>query len=685
MSGAKGHPVGSTRSALPDPDLSRLLLENLATGVFGVDLEGRFTFLNRAATRLFGFTSPESVLGRDSHSLTSHGDEDGVRYTVMDCPIHRAMVTGRPLEVGTDTFRRIDGSPFFARYYATPLFDGEGDVQGAVVAIEDITENLLRERTLTQYKAVFDAARDAILLHDQRAIIDCNPASVALFGARSPEGLIGRHPGDCSPELQPDGRPSRETAETYATQALTEGSVAYEWLCRGLDGRTFPSEVLLSRVDLPEGPFLQAVVRDITERQRAERALQRSQAELAAAQEMARLGNWVWEIDSGRLSWSDEVFRIFGLEPESRPPDYAEFLRFLHPEDRDRFERAVAKALDGESGYELEYRILQPGGSQRTVQERGRLVRDDGARPVRVRGTVQDITDRRRLEDQLRDQRDLVETILDGLPALFFLLDTEGRLVRWNHNLERVTGIGEAQIQGRPATELADPLDRERLGRAFALTLQEGSAEIEAGLRTRDRRLVPYLFTCNRVHLEGGTFLAGFGVDISERKRLEKELARQASHDRLTGLYNRWKFEEVLELELERARRYGTQFSVVMFDIDHFKRVNDDFGHDIGDRVLRRIGELVSQQVRRTDILARWGGEEFMLLLSETGLEQALQLAESTRVRVGQTDLPECGRLTISLGVTEYRPGETVPTMLKRVDNALYAAKQGGRNRTISA
>ena len=685
MSRANDHPSESIRRGLPEPDLSRLLLENLATGVFGVDVEGRFTFLNRAATRLFGFTSPESVLGRDSHSLTNHSDQDGVRYTVMECPIHRVMVTGRPLEVGTDTFRRIDGSPFFARYYATPLLDGAGDVQGAVVAIEDITESLLRERTLAQYKAVFDASRDAILLHDRRAIIDCNPASLDLFGATSPGDLIGHHPGDCSPQFQPDGRPSRETLESLAEQALTGGSVAYEWLCRGLDGRGFPSEVLLSRVDLPEGPFLQAVIRDITERQRAERALRHSQAELAAAQEMAQLGNWVRDIGSGQLSWSDEVFRIFGLEPGSRQPDYGDVLRLVHPEDRERLECAIAGALQNGTGYELEHRILRPDGSQRTVQERARVVRGDGGRSARVRGTIQDVTDRRRLEDQLRDQRDLVETILDGLPAIFFLLDTEGRLVRWNRNLEQVTGISEDRIQGREAVQLADPLDQQRLGSAFDLTLQEGSAEIEAGLRDHNGRIVHYLFTCNRVRLQGGTFLAGFGVDISERKRLEKELARQASHDHLTGLYNRWKFEEVLQLERERARRYGTQFSVVMFDIDHFKRVNDEFGHDVGDRVLQGIGGLVAQQVRRTDILARWGGEEFMLLLSETGLEHARQLAEATRMRVGQADFPGCGRLTISLGVTEYRPGETLSTMLKRVDNALYSAKRGGRDRTVTA
>jgi len=685
MSGANDHVSGAQTSSLPEADLSRLLLENLATGVFGVDVEGRFTFLNRAATRLFGFTSPESVLGRDSHSLTNHGDEEGVRYSVMDCPIHRVMVTGRALEVGSDTFRRIDGSPFFARYYAAPLFDRNGDVQGAVVAIEDITESLLQERTLTQYKAVFDASRDAIVLHDRRAIIDCNPAAVQLFAAPSPQDLIGLHPGACSPEFQPDGQPSRETAEAFAEQALAGGSVAYEWMCKGLNGRTFSSEVLLSRVDLPEGPFLQAVIRDITERQRAERALRRSQAELAAAQELAHLGNWLWDLGADRIVWSDEVFRIFGLEPGTLQPDYEDFLHRVHPEDRERVAQAIGSALKGSAEYDIEYRILQSDGSLRTVHERARVTRDADGRAQRMRGTVQDITERRQLEDQLRYQRDLVETVLDGLPAIFFLLDAESRTVRWNRNFETVTGSGGAAIKSRQVIEFVDSIDRQRLDGAFALAFAEGPAEIEAGLRAQDGRIIPYFFTCNRVQLEGGTFLAGFGVDISERKRLEKELARQASHDHLTGLYNRWKFEEVLELEIERARRYGTQFSVVMFDIDHFKRVNDEFGHDVGDLVLKRLGEVVGQQIRRTDILARWGGEEFMLLLSETALDHALQLAEATRRRVGEARFPGPDRLTISLGVTEYRPGETVPTMLKRVDGALYQAKQGGRNRAVAA
>ena len=679
-----GQHAGFSPATLPDHDLSRMLLDNLATGVFGIDLGGRFTFLNHAATRLFGFDTPEAVLGRESHALTRHANDLGIRYDESDCPIYRVMSTGQALESGTDTFRRVDGSPFFAQVHAAPLRNSEGEVCGAVVAIEDITERLFRERTLAQYKAVFEASRDAIVLHDQRVIVHCNPSSVALFGARAPNDLIGRHPGGCSPEFQPDGRPSREAADGYTKQALAEGSVAYEWHCQAMDGRTFPSEVMLSRVDLPEGPILQAVIRDITDRQTAERALRRSESELAAAQEIAQLGNWAWDVASGAMTWSDEVYRIFGVQPANFSPNYSDFLRFVHPADRARLTTAIDHALNGPGDYDLEHRILRADGSQRTVHERGRIVRDPTGRPLRMRGTVQDVSERRALEDQLRYERDLGETVLEELPAIFFLLDAGGRPIRWNRNLETVIGIPPDGIGAHRAIEYVDPADQHRVSATMKKILNEGSGDVEAGLLSCHGWPIPYYFTGSRVELANEVFLVGFGVDLSERRRLELELERQASHDRLTGLYNRWKFEEALNLETERARRYGTEFSLVMFDIDRFKEVNDTYGHDVGDAVLRKMAAVVGQQIRRTDILARWGGEEFMILLSETGLDHATRLAEATRIRVAQADFPGPGRLTISLGVTEYLRGETISTLLKRVDNAMYQAKQRGRDCTVA-
>gem|GEM_PF-1469179 len=168
------------------------------------------------------------------------------------------------------------------------------------------------------------------------------------------------------------------------------------------------------------------------------------------------------------------------------------------------------------------------------------------------------------------------------------------------------------------------------------------------------------------------------------RKELELELEDLASHDSLTGLYNRRKFESLLAHEIQRAGRYDKCFSLVLFDIDRFKDVNDHFGHTTGDTVLCRLIETVQDQTRGSDTLARWGGEEFVLLLPETDMEGARRVAEAARERVASTRFPGPGHLTISLGISQYRPGDTMTDLIERADEALYRAKRQGRDQTVS-
>ncbi|MFB6359552.1 MAG: GGDEF domain-containing protein, partial [Thiohalorhabdaceae bacterium] len=169
------------------------------------------------------------------------------------------------------------------------------------------------------------------------------------------------------------------------------------------------------------------------------------------------------------------------------------------------------------------------------------------------------------------------------------------------------------------------------------------------------------------------------------RRRLEAELARRATRDQLTGVYNRHHFELVLEQEMERSRRYGGPFALVMFDIDHFKAVNDWYGHTVGDEVLIELTRLIQESLRKSDILARWGGEEFMVLLPETSREGAETVAEQLRAKVAQTQFPGAGGITLSAGIAEYRAVETQKVLTKRADEALYRAKELGRNRLVVA
>jgi len=162
------------------------------------------------------------------------------------------------------------------------------------------------------------------------------------------------------------------------------------------------------------------------------------------------------------------------------------------------------------------------------------------------------------------------------------------------------------------------------------------------------------------------------------------ELERQVASDSLTGLWNRMHFDRLLEAELDRSRRYRQPVSLVLFDIDHFKQVNDACGHQAGDAVLRELALVAHAALRASDALFRWGGEEFAVLAPSTGHRGAHRLAEALRLRVADTLFPAVGRLTISAGVAEHLDAESGNDWFRRADAMLYSAKNAGRNRALA-
>jgi diguanylate cyclase (GGDEF)-like protein/PAS domain S-box-containing protein len=170
------------------------------------------------------------------------------------------------------------------------------------------------------------------------------------------------------------------------------------------------------------------------------------------------------------------------------------------------------------------------------------------------------------------------------------------------------------------------------------------------------------------------------GKDVTADALMNQEMQRIATIDKLTGIYNRHKFEELFTLEAERSRRFSQPLSLIMIDIDHFKAVNDTYGHDIGDEVLKTLTEIVHENIRKIDIFARWGGEEFLVLSPSTDLENIQKLAEKLRSAVERTPFPKVNHITISLGVSTFREDDTFSDFFKRVDQGLYYAKEHGRN-----
>ena len=210
------------------------------------------------------------------------------------------------------------------------------------------------------------------------------------------------------------------------------------------------------------------------------------------------------------------------------------------------------------------------------------------------------------------------------------------------------------------------PLERE------AISNRHVSINVQQGI---DYRLVWQI-------LAGASFALLLAI-LWNRKltALNKELERRSVTDRLTGLFNRVKLEEAFEVDIQRSFRYKQSFSIIMVDIDHFKEVNDTYGHQAGDQVLVEVARLLKENVRATDIAGRWGGEEFLIICAQTDAQGALKLAQTLLLKFQHHAFPIVQRKTASFGVTTYLQGDKSNDMVARADAALYVAKSNGRNR----
>lgn len=175
-------------------------------------------------------------------------------------------------------------------------------------------------------------------------------------------------------------------------------------------------------------------------------------------------------------------------------------------------------------------------------------------------------------------------------------------------------------------------------------------------------------------------YFVSIGKDITQCVEKERELYYLATIDNLTEIYNRQRCNIQLDIEMERFQRYRDTFALIMLDIDNFKHVNDLYGHDVGDKVLKKMAKVISKQIRKSDLFARWGGEEFMIIASGLDIQAATKFAEKLRNKTNETTFKDVEHVSISIGITSPKVGETKEELLKRVDMALYISKNKGKN-----
>jgi len=312
---------------------------------------------------------------------------------------------------------------------------------------------------------------------------------------------------------------------------------------------------------------------------------------------------------------------------------------------------------------------------------------------VGVLGIARDITERKHAEQIVIDERVFSDSLIASQPDLFFVLDQTGRFIRWNGRMRDVLGYSDTQLAVTNALAVIHEPDRPSVTQKIQEAFEQGAATIDARIVSM-AGVRNYTFNATRTDTAKGAYLVGIGTDITERKRaegevqkLQEQLREQALHDPLTGLYNRRYLDESIGREMIRAERYGRPIGIVMCDIDHFKIVNDTHGHLVGDEILRMFAELLKKNSRGSDIVCRFGGEEFLLLLPDMPPDIAYQRAEQLRTALAAKRITSGGaviQVTASFGVAAFpENGKTIDSLIGAVDAAMYQAKEAGRDRVV--
>ncbi|MCA1990218.1 MAG: PAS domain-containing protein, partial [Desulfarculus sp.] len=428
---------------------------------------------------------------------------------------------------------------------------------------------------------------------------------------------------------------------------------------------------------------MQGTCQDITARHLDQERLRESQRRLDEAQRLAGMGSWEWDVQTGEVFWSDEMFRLLDREPEAGPLTSVQAREHVHPEDRARVEDRARAALEQGQTFDLVYRGVGRDGQERTFRGRAEVVRDGTGRPLRMVGTVQDVTTQRAAQEQLALAAKVLENSIEGV----IITDAQGRIQSVNRAFTIITGFLADEVLGRGLEMLRSGHHDEEFYAAIQRSLAaNGEWRGEVWHRGKDSQDYPQWMTITTVKDDQGRVANQVILlhDISDLRRSEEELRYYANHDTLTGLPNRQLLRDRLEVALAGAERRKRLLAVLYVDLDNFKTINDSLGHAAGDALLQALANRLLDLYQGRHTVARLGGDDFVVVLEDIedqgqAEDQATALLESLARPFGVAN--QEFYLTTSLGLAFFpNHGRQPETLIKNAELAMHRAKERGKN-----
>jgi len=604
--------------------------------------------------------------------------------------------------------------------------DEGGRPRRLVGVVQDITARVQAVEALRtserDHRALMEQAADAIFVLDHEGrFLDVNARACALLGYGRDDLLRFSIPDVMDP-TDLAATPVRFAAIRAGTTVVNERRM------RRQDGALVPVEI--SAKALADGR-MQAIARDITERKRAETDLRASAAALAAAQELVHLGSWEQDLASGELRWSDEAYRLLDYAPGAVVPSSERYRAAIHPDDRAHVLAAIGVTRATGAPSSFSQRVVGPDGAIRVLESEARLLRDAAGAPLRLMGTSLDVTERARAEEALRasearlglqyaavailsasttldaampDLLQAVGTRTDWTLGAFWQVDAADAGLScahtWHAASDALAGFAAVSRRTHLAWGVGLP------GRVWASRAPAGVPDVVADANFPRAAAAAaaglHAAVCVPILAGGAVYgvmeffspdtrsprpemvqaLVAIGTHIGqfvERARAEEAVRHQATHDALTDLPNRAFLHERVIATLDAAAPSARSLALLLLDLDHFKEVNDTFGHEQGDALLREVAARLRGAVRVGDTVARLGGDEFAVLLpgadaaGATRVVADLHAALDTPLQVEGQALRVGASVGIALGPVHGADG---PTLLRRADVAMYVAKR---------
>ncbi len=705
---------------------AELLYRVVPSAILTVDQDRKITSWNLEAAKVAGYSEAE-VIGRPCTTFAASPCDERCGLFSPDEP--------KPIVGSECTIRRKDGQVRVIRKNADLLRDEAGNAIGGIESFEDVTDRKKVEETLSMFKLGIDRSSDAVFMTDTAGkILYANPAFQGVYGY-SPEEALGK-----TPRILESGLLSPAAYEHFWDTLLDGKIVAGEITNKTRDGRLITTEVSNNPIVNQKGEMIGflAIHRDITDRKLAEQALRESEAcsrelfenaiDIVYTHDLA--GNFT------SLNRAGELVSGYSIQQDGN----LNISQIMAPDQAERAREIISRLVADPAPMSCELGVIAKDGRRVTLEMNARAMHRDG-KPVGIQGIARDVTEAREATRRLAQSVADLEAVHQTALSLNTVRDLEGLLRETLRGLSRVTAPDRARVlvlehdgsafsmraeldetgalQVTPDHHQPGPLSRAILdGReahfvvdvegegALRSSSMTASVQAYAGvpLLTPDHLIGLLYLTYDRPHeFPHDTrniiqIVASHAAVAVANIQMFEEAERAATTDALTRLPNHRHLMEQLDHEMTRATRSGHPLSLMMIDVDDFKLVNDAHGHPVGDRLLREVAQVLQNALRTTDIVGRYGGDEFLAILPETD-QSAAKLAgerllsavrairfvvprEDIRVDTNGSTIP----VGLSVGISTYPyDSATRLELISLADTAMYSSKQAGGNAVTSA